>query len=84
MCYYQGAMKMKEKTIPASEFKAKCLRILDHLGPQGVVITKRGKPVARVIPLPQKTGKDFYGCMAGKITVKGNIFSTGRKWDAQS
>lgn len=84
MCYHQGAMKTKEETIPASEFKAKCLRILDHLGPQGVVITKRGQPVARVIPLPTKTGKDFYGCMAGKIIVKGNIFSTGRKWDAQS
>ena len=77
-------MKMKEKTIPASEFKAKCLRILDHLGPQAAVITKRGKPVARVVPLPKKTGKDLYGCTAGKIIVKCNIFSTGRKWDAQS
>lgn len=77
-------MKAKDKTIPASEFKAKCLRILDHLGPQGIIITKRGQPVARVVPLPKKTGKDFYGCMAGKIIVKGNIFSTGRKWDAQS
>lgn len=77
-------MKTKEKTITASEFKAKCLHILDHLGSQGVVITKRGKPVARMIPLHKKTGKDFYGCMAGKVVVKGNIFSTGRKWDAQS
>jgi prevent-host-death family protein len=77
-------MKTKERTIPISEFRAKCLKILDHLGPSGIIVTKRGRPIARVTPLPKKTGKDFYGCMAGKITVKGDIFSTGRKWDAQS
>lgn len=77
-------MKTKEKTIPASEFKAKCLKILDRLGPEGITVTKRGHPIARVTPLRKKTGKDFYGCMAGKITIKGDIFSTGVKWDAQS
>jgi prevent-host-death family protein len=77
-------MKTKEKTIPASEFKAKCLKILDRLGPDGITVTKRGHPIARVIPLRKKTGKDFYGCMAGKIKIKGDIFSTGVKWDAQS
>lgn len=44
-------MKTKEKTVTATEFKVKCLWILDHLGPGGVVITKRGRPVARVMPL---------------------------------
>lgn len=77
-------MKFKEKTITASEFKAKCLKILDQLGPQGITVTKRGRPVARVTPLPKKTGKDFYGCMAGKIAIKGDILSTGRKWNAKS
>jgi prevent-host-death family protein len=77
-------MKTKGKTISASEFKAKCLKVLDHLGREGIVITKRGHPIARVIPLRKKTGKDFYGCMAGKIKIKGDIFSTGAKWDAQS
>ena len=77
-------MRFKEKTITASEFKAKCLKILDQLGPQGITVTKRGRPVARVTPLPKKTGKDFYGCMAGKIVIKGDIFSTGRKWNAKS
>jgi prevent-host-death family protein len=84
MCYYQGAMKMKEKTIPASEFKAKCLRILDHLGPQGIVITKRGKPVARVVPANAVDNSKLIGLMKDKVVVRGDIFSTGRKWDAQS
>ena len=44
-------MNTKGKTITATEFKAKCLRILDELEPQGVVILKRGRPVARVTPL---------------------------------
>ncbi|HET7101303.1 MAG TPA: type II toxin-antitoxin system Phd/YefM family antitoxin [Terriglobia bacterium] len=77
-------MKTKEKTIPASEFKAKCLRILDHLGPQGIVITKRGKPVARVIPAKAVDNSKLIGLMKDKVVVRGDIFSSGRKWNAQS
>jgi len=77
-------MALKRMTISASEFRAKCPKILDDLGPQGIIITKRGQPIARVTPVRKKTGKDFYGCMKGKITIKGDIFSTGRKWNAGS
>ena len=77
-------MKTKEKTIPASEFKAKCLKILDHLGPEGLIVTKRGQPVAKVIPIVPVDLAKYYGCMKGKIKIKGDIFSTGVKWDAQS
>lgn len=51
--------KRKEKTVPAGEFKAKCLALLDQVEANGriFVITKRGRPVARVVPLPTlKTG----------------------------
>jgi prevent-host-death family protein len=37
--------------IDASKFKEQCLSLLDHLDPDGVVITKHGKPVARLIPI---------------------------------
>ncbi len=77
-------MKAKEKTIPASEFKAKCLKILDHLGPEGVTVTKRGQPVARVTPVAPTDIAKYYGCMKGKIKIKGDIFSTGVKWNAES
>ncbi len=77
-------MKTKDKTVPISEFKAKCLKILDRLGPDGLTVTKRGQPLARVMPVaPTDIGK-YYGCMKGKIKIKGNIFSTGVKWDAES
>ncbi|MGH9405507.1 MAG: type II toxin-antitoxin system Phd/YefM family antitoxin [Terriglobia bacterium] len=77
-------MEPKLKMITATEFKAKCLHILDHLGPQGLTITKRGKPVARVTPMTSSSFDRLYGSMKGKITGKGDIFSTGRKWNAQS
>jgi prevent-host-death family protein len=78
-----GSMKTKEREYSATEFKAKCLKILDELGPQGIVVTKRGRPVARVTPVATVDHDRFYGCMKDEIVIKGEIFSTGRKWNAQ-
>jgi antitoxin (DNA-binding transcriptional repressor) of toxin-antitoxin stability system len=71
------------KTIKISEFKEQCLSLLDRLDPEGLVVTKHGKPLARVLPF-EKDGKHLIGCLKGKITVKGNIFKTGLKWNAES
>ena len=73
-----------EKQISATIFKAKCLRILDQLDPQGIVITKRGHPVAKLTPIHHVDNSKLIGLMKGKVVVKGDIFSTGRKWNAQS
>jgi prevent-host-death family protein len=77
-------MKTKDKLINATEFKAKCLKILDELDSQGIVITKRGLPVAKLTPLHVADNSTLIGSMKGKVVIKGNIFSTGRKWNAQS
>lgn len=77
-------MKAETKTVSASEFKAKCLKLLDTLSPQGIVVTKHGRPVARVVPLHRAGSADLIGCMKGKVKIKGDIFSTGVKWNAQS
>lgn len=77
-------MKTKEKTVTATEFKAKCLKMLDRLNPQGIVLTKRGRPIARVVPVGGIPSAAFYGALKGKIQVKGDLFSTGIKWYAQS
>ena len=71
------------KQITASKFKEQCLTLLDEVGPEGIVITKRGKPVAKLIPAKRNFAR-FIGSMKGKIKIKGDIFSTGRKWNAQS
>ena len=77
-------MPTKEKTVPVSEFKAKCLRILDELGPGGVLITKRGRPIARVLPATVVDNQKLIGSMAGSIEVEGDILSTGVQWNAES
>ena len=77
-------MKNKMKTISASEFKAKCLQIFDELEADGIVVEKRGKPVARVIPMGRADNSSLIGSMKGQIKVSGDIFSTGVKWNAES
>lgn len=77
-------MKRKEKTLSATEFKAKCLQLLDHLEPEGLIVTKRGQPIARVTPMAPVDNSSLFGNMKGKIDILGDIFSTGEKWDAEA
>src|SRR5438552_8907195 len=55
----------------AGEFKAECLAIMDHVSKTGesVLITKRGKPVAKLVPA-KKQGDDIFGYMAGKAKIR--------------
>ena len=39
------------KTVPALKFKEQCLALLDHVDPEGILITKHGKPVAKLVPV---------------------------------
>jgi prevent-host-death family protein len=57
------------KMIGAAEFKAHCLRILDEVERTGqpVTVTKRGRPVAEVKPVPKTENKLFFGCMKGSV-----------------
>ena len=71
------------KSVPAAQFKEQCLALLDQVGPEGIIITKHGKPVAKLVPVHTDTAK-LIGSFKGKIKIKGNILSTGVKWDAQS
>jgi antitoxin (DNA-binding transcriptional repressor) of toxin-antitoxin stability system len=71
------------KKIGAAKFKEQCLALLDNLGPEGLIITKRGKPVARVIPLGREPGQ-LIGSLRGKIRIRGDILSTGSAWDVDA
>ena len=77
-------MKNKVKTISVSEFKAKCLKIFDELEADGIIVEKRGKPVAKVIPFGPADNSSLIGSMKGVLKVHGEIFSTGVKWNAES
>jgi prevent-host-death family protein len=68
--------------LAASKFKEQCLSLLDNLDPDGIVITKRGKPVARVVPVSVDCA-GLIGSMKGRIKIKGDILSTGVRWNAE-
>jgi antitoxin (DNA-binding transcriptional repressor) of toxin-antitoxin stability system len=65
---------MKEITLPVTEFKAKCLRLLDDVQAKGdrIVITKRGRPVARVERFEDPKPK-LRGTWGGQVKILGDI-----------
>ncbi len=71
------------KTMGAAKFKEQCLSILENVDKDGIVITKHGKPVAKLLPVDIQSS-DLIGKMKGKIKVNGDIMSTGLKWNAES
>ncbi len=69
--------------IGAAKFKERCLALLEELPPEGLIITKHGKPVARVTPYPQEPA-DLIGSLRDKIEVRGDILSTNAAWNADA
>lgn len=71
--------------IPAGEFKARCLQLMDEVAETGreVVITKRGRPVAKLVPVAEAGVRDVFGCMRGTVTVVGDIVAPlEEQWEA--
>ena len=64
------------KQMAAGKFKARCLAVMDDVNATGepVLITKRGVPVAKIVPVSSKK-RDLFGFMAGQFEVVGNIES---------
>ena len=67
-------MDNKIRHVPAAEFKANCLRMMDEVARQRrpIIITKRGKPVAKLMPVEEKP-IDLFGRMAGTAKICGDI-----------
>jgi prevent-host-death family protein len=64
------------KYMPAGEFKARCLRVMEDVKKYRtpVVITKKGRPVAKLVP-PDEPPTDIFGCMTGTAKIVGDIES---------
>jgi prevent-host-death family protein len=62
------------KTISAAELKARCLTLMDDVGStrETLLITKRGKPVAKLVPAG-KDGQEFIGRLKGIIKIVGDL-----------
>lgn len=78
-CY---SVLVSEHRIQASEFKSRCLALLDDVARHRteIVVTKHGRPVARVVPIGEPVSTD------GSVTLLADddevYFSTGEQWDA--
>jgi prevent-host-death family protein len=76
------------KTIPATEFKAKCLALLDSVDAEGITITKHGKAVAKLVKVEERDNDGhLIGALEGRIGIvdeSDDLFSTGEEWDAES
>ena len=73
---------MKQR-VPAGLFKATCLRLLEEVRQQRkeILITKRGKPVARLVPVDRAV-PEVFGRMAGTAETLGDIIHLDEPWDA--
>jgi prevent-host-death family protein len=76
-------------TIAAGEFKQTCLRVLDEVGKSGepIVITKRGKPVAELIPVRPDRPEDWRGAMRDRGQILADLVPPAlqdREWEALS
>jgi prevent-host-death family protein len=74
-------------TVKISEFKAKCLEILDRVARTGetLVITRRGKPLARVLPVSTAPDGDWMGSMKGSAEAADDLIEPvvdPEEWEA--
>lgn len=62
--------------IKASEFKAKCLRLMDEVAATGeeIIVTKQGKPVGKFVPVEQPRSP-LWGLLASDMEIVGDIVS---------
>jgi prevent-host-death family protein len=76
---------MKHQVISVTEFKAKCLALLDQIGQEGgtLTITKRGRPLATVGPAKSRRFKSSAGILAGKVKIAGDLINTNWEWDRE-
>ena len=69
----------------AAEFKSKCLKMMDHVRDchEEIIITKHGKPVAKLVPVETKAKKSVFGFMKNSVTIHEDIIEPiGEQWDA--
>lgn len=71
-----------KQTIPAGQFKARCLALLDRVARTGdeVIITKRGKPVAKVVPIKSADQPSLVGSVKTREDIVGPILEA---WDLE-
>jgi prevent-host-death family protein len=74
-----------DEFVSASDFKARCLALLDQVAITGtpLVVTKHGRPVARVVPIQSKPSRSIFGSVTLLSDRDEDYYSTGAVWNAE-
>ena len=76
---------MKQRVVSVTEFKAKCLALLDDIGEHGgvITVTKRGRPLATVSTARRSAWKSPEGKWVGKVTIAADLVraDTSALWE---
>ena len=73
--------------INAAQFKAKCLKLIDEVAAsrKPLIITKRGKPLAKLVPIQDETLPPLFGYMKGTVQILGDIVNVPHEvWAAET
>jgi prevent-host-death family protein len=73
--------------IAAGKFKAQCLKLMDRVkkNRERIIITKRGQPVAQLVPFDEEQPQDIFGALRGLVLEEGDILSPLEEtWEAES
>jgi prevent-host-death family protein len=74
---------MNDTIVPAGDFKARCLQLIDEVAASGepLTITKRGRPVAQLVPLPAE--RPLFGALRGSVLAQHDLVAPGDEaWEA--
>ncbi len=76
-------MDISRNTVSASKFKARCLALLDEVSATGrtLIVTKRGRPVAQLLPVGEHQSASLAGCV---LHAEDLVAPTGEVWDAEA
>ena len=68
------------KTIAITKFKEQCLALLERLDEEGILVSKHGKPIAKIVPYKRQNA-ELIGCLKHEIKIHhDNLFSTDSQW----
>lgn len=76
----------QEARVAAGQFKARCLQLMDEVAEKRMplVITKHGRPVAKLVPIDEEAEPDLFGCLAGTARIQGDLAEpVDEAWEAE-